>query len=200
MTLRTYHILPVLLLLAACGGDDVKETLGLDHDAPDEFTVVSRPPLTVPKEFYLVPPTQGDASNFGEDTSHVARQQLTGKAPDANDMTLEEAQRGLADTAAPVVQSSSLGTPGESSLLRNAGAEHADPDIRNKLYSDTPPDAEKPGILEKLRGNPNEEPVVNAKEESERLRANKDAGKPLNQGEVKTEDPKSKSVLDRVFE
>lgn len=200
MTIRTYQILPLLFLLAACGGDEVKETLGLDHDAPDEFSVVSRPPLTVPKEFYLVPPAEGDASNFGQDTSHMAREQLTGKPADANDMSLEDAERGLADTAAPVVQSNELGTPGESALLRQAGADQADPEIRTKLYGETPQEKSDPGIIDKLRGNTNEEPVVNAEEESKRIRENKDEGKPLNQGAVKTEDPKNKSVLDRVFE
>lgn len=197
---KRFYLLPLILALSACGGDSVKETLGLDHDAPDEFTVVSRPPLSVPKEFYLVPPSEGAASEFGVDASKSAREQLTGKASDANDMTLEEAQRGLSDTAAPVVQSSSLGSPGESSLLDKAGANQADPEIRSKLYGEEPRDQDDPGILDTLRGNPNEEPVVNATEESKRLKENKEAGKPLNEGTPVVEDPKTKSVIDRVFD
>lgn len=199
MTKRIYF-LPLLLALGACEGESVKETLGLDHDAPDEFTVVSRPPLSVPKEFYLVPPSEGAASEFGVDASKMAREQLTGKPTDANDMTLEEAERGLAETAAPVVQSGDLGTPGESSLLSKAGAAHADPEIRKKLYGEEPAKETDPGILTKLRGDSNEEPVVNATEEAKRLRENKDEGKPLNEGAPKIEDPKTKSVIDRVFD
>lgn len=200
MKKQHWLVASLLLTLTACGGDEVKETLGLEHDAPDEFTVVSRPPLSVPKEFYLVPPTQGDAGEFGQDTSLTAREKLTGKPSDASDMSLDEAERGLADSAVPVVQSSDIETPGESSLLRQAGADHADPGIRKKLYSDQPLEKEDPGILEKLRGNPNEEPVVDASKEAERIRANKDAGKPLNEGDVKTSDPKKDSVLKRIFD
>lgn len=200
LMMKQMYVLPMILALGACGGESVKETLGLDHEAPDEFTVVSRPPLSVPKEFYLVPPSEGAASEFGMDASQSARQQLTGKATDANDMTLEEAQRGLADTAAPVVQSSSLGSPGESALLDKAGAHQADPEIRKKLYGDAPRTKDDSGILDTLRGNPDEEPVVNATEEAKRIQENKETGKPLNEGTPAIEDPKTKSVLERVFE
>lgn len=192
-------VVSLLFMLTACG-DDVKETLGLEHEAPDEFTVVSRPPLSVPKEFYLVPPTQGDAGEFGQDTSRTAREKLTGRTSDASDMSLEEAERGLAESAVPVVQSSDIETPGESALLRQAGADHVDPEIRKKLYSDQPVEKEEPGILETLRGSPNDEPVVDAAKEAERIRANKDAGKPLNRGQVETSDPKKDSVLKRIFD
>ncbi|KJS38300.1 MAG: hypothetical protein VR70_10355, partial [Rhodospirillaceae bacterium BRH_c57] len=44
--------------LSGCGGG-VKETLGLNRQAPDEFQVVSRPPLAIPPEFKLRPPEPG---------------------------------------------------------------------------------------------------------------------------------------------
>lgn len=45
-----------MIMLAGCTGSDVRNTLGLDRRSPDAFSVVSRPPLTVPKEFLLVQP------------------------------------------------------------------------------------------------------------------------------------------------
>ena len=52
---HTRYSLPlVLLALAACSGNDVSDTLGLQKSAPDEFVVVSRPPLVVPPPVSLV--------------------------------------------------------------------------------------------------------------------------------------------------
>ena len=34
------------LLLSGCGGDDVSRTFGLQRDAPDEFQVTTRAPLS----------------------------------------------------------------------------------------------------------------------------------------------------------
>lgn len=53
-------ILPLicLVMIAGCGGgNDIKSTLGLRRQAPDEFVVISNPPLRVPPEFKLTPPS-----------------------------------------------------------------------------------------------------------------------------------------------
>jgi hypothetical protein len=49
------------LTLAACGsGDaDVKKELGLKKSAPDEFSVITRAPLSVPPDYTLRPPRPG---------------------------------------------------------------------------------------------------------------------------------------------
>lgn len=46
-----------LLALASC--DTVKDKLGLTREAPDEFQVVSQPPLELPPDFTLTPPRPG---------------------------------------------------------------------------------------------------------------------------------------------
>ena len=54
---RHLRFTPVWLLaalaLSACDGGSVANTLGMNIEAPDEFTVVSRPPLSLPPEFNL---------------------------------------------------------------------------------------------------------------------------------------------------
>jgi hypothetical protein len=47
-----------LLGLTACSSN-VKQTLGLERNKPDEFSVVERAPLTLPPEYSLVPPADG---------------------------------------------------------------------------------------------------------------------------------------------
>src|SRR5690625_1857234 len=46
------------LALSACG-DNVRRSLGLTKQSPDEFRVVSRAPLSVPPSFNLRPPAPG---------------------------------------------------------------------------------------------------------------------------------------------
>ncbi len=65
-----------LLCLTACGGD-ARGVLGLEREAPDEFVVVSRPPLSVPPDFTLEAP---DVNKTGPraSMSDQAREALIG--------------------------------------------------------------------------------------------------------------------------
>ena len=47
------------LSLAACSGDELTRTFGLTRDAPDEFQVTTRAPLSMPPDFTLRPPRPG---------------------------------------------------------------------------------------------------------------------------------------------
>ena len=48
-----------LILLAGCNGDKIARTFGLTRDAPDEFTVTTRAPLSMPPDYNLRPPRPG---------------------------------------------------------------------------------------------------------------------------------------------
>ncbi|MEJ0010899.1 MAG: DUF3035 domain-containing protein [Alphaproteobacteria bacterium] len=79
--MRTFRLFLIgfPLLLSACSSGEVKDTLGLDRTAPDEFSVVSRPPLSVPPEFELAPPRPGAEGPAATQASDTAHQVLTGK-------------------------------------------------------------------------------------------------------------------------
>src|ERR1700748_1496245 len=47
--------------LAACSDDELTRTFGLTRDAPDEFTVTTRAPLSMPPDYSLRPPRPGAA-------------------------------------------------------------------------------------------------------------------------------------------
>lgn len=182
-TLR-FAALFVPFFLAACDGG-VQDALGLNREAPDEFTVVSRPPLSVPPEFTLRPPQPG-APALGFEADEKARSLLTGKD----------------STSVAPVTSSDTQSGGAASLLKRAGAANADSSIRDKLQTDaaTPVDtSDAPTLLDQITGAEKREPVVDAKKEAERLRTNKDTGKPVNEGEVPEEKSGSESLIDRVF-
>lgn len=198
ISLCTAALVP--LLLAGCSQIEVKENLGLTRKAPDEFRVVSRPPLSVPKEFFLTPPSIGQDRAFGRSAEAEARDLVTGGRSAEDSLSAPERESSLADTAAPIVSSSPLASSAEESLLRRAGAASADPDIREKLYEENArAAANEPGMLERLRGEGDGDPLVDAKAEKDRLEKNKNAGKPVNTGDVPVVDPKKKSTLERLF-
>jgi len=59
MNTRSLLALSGVLLLGACSGDELTRTFGLTRDAPDEFQVTTRAPLSMPPDFTLRPPRPG---------------------------------------------------------------------------------------------------------------------------------------------
>ena len=87
------------LMLAACG-DDASDAFGYGKSAPDEFTVISRPPLILPPDYNLRPPGSGTARAAIPKPNEVAKILVLGR-----------------DLGTP-----QKNTPGEETLLENAAA------------------------------------------------------------------------------
>ena len=199
----------LLLSTAACGGD-INESLGMTRVAPDEFTVVSRPSLSVPPEFTLRPPHPGEAPRtpsadttahnllLGDGAPSLTDPAAAAALPADSKIELKSAPATVVTATAPAAAT----TGAEASFLKRAGADAASDDIRNQLTTDEarPNDTSSAkSLLEKVNGANKAEPVVDAKKEAERLRNNKDSGKPANEGDVPVEPVKQPTVLDRVF-
>jgi hypothetical protein len=60
----------VSLLLTGC--DTAKDAFGLSRSQPDEFAVTDNPPLTIPKEFQVVPPIDMKKNKKRIDPSQAA--------------------------------------------------------------------------------------------------------------------------------
>lgn len=191
-----YALLAALPLLAACDGSTVRETVGLTRKAPDEFRVVARPPLSVPPEFNLRPPAKpGEQSETGADAPSYKQAQELVTGTEATGL-----KPGNADTAVISVFSGSLETPADSTFLENAGANKADPAIRELLQAETAEQApEDKSLLESLRNHTPNEPMVDAKAEAERLKTNKAEGKPATEGDTPTVKPKDTGPLGRML-
>ncbi len=97
----------LVLALAACG--DTAQSLGLGRNPPDEFAVVERPPLSMPPEFTLRPPSPG--------------------APRPQEVSMPSRAQTLLFGAGGRAASSSE-SEGEKSLLAAAGTDKAEPNIR----------------------------------------------------------------------
>ncbi len=56
MSMKNYIAITTLLLFSTACSNDIKSSLGLKKHAPDEFTVISNPSLSVPPDFSLTKP------------------------------------------------------------------------------------------------------------------------------------------------
>ena len=65
-------------MLAACGSD-VADSLGYGKSPPDEFTVISRPPLILPPDYNLRPPGSGTARTTALKPNEIAKILVLGK-------------------------------------------------------------------------------------------------------------------------
>lgn len=106
------------LLLLALGGCGLKQTLGWEKAPPDEFSIATNQPLVIPPSYDLRPPAPG-----------------TNKTPEGPGHPAEEALFG----SVPAVPPGTSQSPGELALLQHAGADRADPQIRQRVNSETAP-------------------------------------------------------------
>lgn len=204
--LKRFALLVALVLpaLSACTGKEVRSTFGMKRNNPDAFQVVSRPPLSVPPVYHLRPPSEEMALNLTP--AHERAEALVFQGREVPVYKRPEDSAYQSETAVTSVETSELGSSGDSLFLQNAGAEKAQADIRSILNKENAPliieEKQEKGLLEsvtsKLRPGKGD-PVVDAQKEQARLRTNKAEGKPLNEGETPVIDPKKESVLDRLL-
>jgi hypothetical protein len=143
-----------LILLGGCSGDGLSRTFGLTRDAPDEYTVTTRAPLSMPPDYNLRPPRPG-----------VPRPQ-------------EQSEREQAAEA--LVPQLALGTPqgsvsaGQAALLEQTGPV-APSDIRARVDQEANRASADDSFIDKVLywRKPNTQNVqVDAQKESQRLREN----------------------------
>ncbi len=170
----------LLANVSACGGD-VRDSLGLKKKAPDEFMVVSSPPLTVPPDFSLSSPVQ----------DRIIESKVTKDA--------EEALFTKKEDLPPIV----AGSKAEAALLQQAETKEKTSNIRQvideenrKLHPEANQDEEDdPGFFSRIIDRKEPEPIVNPNAEEDRIKKNKEEDKPITEGETPTRKPRSREGL-----
>lgn len=176
MTRKTISACAMLSLLAlsACGNGDanVKEELGLKVAPPDEFSVVTRAPLSVPPDYTLRPPRPGAERPMEISVREQAKKTVFGVDDVASN------QPAAAD-------------PANSEFMSKLGAGTADPAIRSSLDSEMVAlDKKDQPAAEKLLFWKEKEPrgkTIDPVEEQKRLQAEGSA-KPDSSVEKRNED------------
>ncbi len=92
--------------LAATGCASMSRTLGMEKSTPNEFNILTKPPLVVPPEYNLRPPRAGELNVEEKYATVAARKALLGEI----------------DPAKP--------SQGEAVLIAKAGGGRADPAVR----------------------------------------------------------------------
>lgn len=160
------------LLVTACGGN-VKQQLGLAKRAPDEFTVVTRAPLSMPPDYGLRPPRPGERRPQEPTLRNQARTVLV---PNAGD-NLAVATPGAAGM-----------TPGDAALLGRVATGPAPADIRSRVDVETTRlDADERNLVERMmfwRDPPPPGEVVDPQRETQRLQENAALGRATTDGET----------------
>lgn len=200
LTPKIFILLLLSAVLSGCGGQNARDIIGLGKRAPDEFRVVSRPPLSVPPDFTLRPPREDgfeDTNRFTSDADQRARNTITRPGNSGGYF-------GSSDTAIGAVSGHSLPSSADENFLQKAGANYADPTIRDRLYQDyTRPvkqESEQEYLFNWFTSNENKgEVIVDAKAEQERLERNKEMDKPVTEGETPSIEPRQPAPLEQLF-
>ena len=158
--------------LASC--DSVRKSLGGGKNAPDEFVVFKRPPLSLPPEYGLRPPAPGVSRPQKISPTDQAREAILGKNAVRPDATTKTANTG---------------SPGLQALITRTGADKAEPGIRRLINQESSVLADEDQLfVNKLifwvddKSTPGI--VVDAKQEQKRIMSNQALGKPINEGEI----------------
>lgn len=177
--------------LLASGCEQARDAIGLEKQAPDEFSVVTRAPLSVPPDFGLRPPAPG-----------TKRPQEQSVRNQARDTLLRDAARNDRSAAQAAAESGKF-SPGEAALLSRAGALSADPSIRNVVNRESTALVEaNESFFDKvffwqqvdLPGT-----IVDPEKESRRLREARAIGDPPNKGEVPVIKRRERGILEDIF-
>jgi len=185
--LTIYRAVLAIGLIASLGGcEKTREAFGMNKSAPDEFAVVTRAPLSVPPDFGLRPPTPG-----------AKRPQEASTRNEARDILL----RSGGNTAPP--PGGKGFSRGEAALLGKAGASNADPAIRQTVSRESSVlvDADD-GFIDRLMFWRKDEPpgiVIDADQESRRLRENAALGDAVTKGTTPVIERKKKGFLEGIF-
>ncbi len=187
-SIRIFCLAGAALSLAAC--ENVRSELGLAKQSPDEFRVLSRAPLSLPPEFTLRPPEPGAVRPQEGSATDRARSAVF-RADDGPGPSLDE--RIPADGR----------SIGERSLLMAAGADKAEPGIRQIVDRETGRlNEENESFVNDLlfwKEQPPAGDVIDAEGESQRIRENAALGRSVTSGETPTIVREEGAFLEGIF-
>lgn len=193
--MRSGRFLIGLVLLSAVlltGCEGTKQALGIGKkEGPDEFTVITKAPLIIPPDFSLRPPTPGQKGPQDILAENSAKAALLGNQPNTAPVTHSDAVAAGVST-------------GELALLRQAGAENVDPNIREVVDTETAVLAENDEtFMEKIMFWQEQPPfgtVVDPVKEKKRLQENAALGEsPAAGPETPIIERRKRALLEGLF-
>lgn len=170
------------LIVAGCSGIS-DQISGKGKYAPDEFSVVSRAPLTLPPDYGLRPPQPGALRPQDTRAQDIAKAALLG--------------------AGASLQSTANASTGEQALLGRAGGADADPNIRRIINEESAIYAEDDDTFVDalLFWQDKQQPglIVDPTKENQRLEEATALGDDPTEGETAVIERRQKGILEGVF-
>jgi len=170
------------LLLAGCS-TDLSRDFGFTRDAPDEFTVTTRAPLSMPPDYTLRPPRPGEARPQEQSARQQAEEALAPQIALTGTPAGEDSagQRALVQEAGPPAPANIR------ALVNNAAAAEASQNssfVDTLLFWRTP---RQPGV------------VVDPQKEAQRIRENAALGRSQDTGDTPIIQPRKQGWLESLF-
>jgi hypothetical protein len=168
--------------VAGCANSDLSRTFGLVRDTPDEFTVVTRAPLSMPPDFTLRPPMPG-----------APRPQERSAQSQAEAALVPDSALGLGNRASM--------SAGQAALVRDAGGQ-APADIRARVDQEAQLTSNDSRFIDKLlfwQPTKTNNAVVDPSAEAERLRRDAAVGAAPTSGDTPIIREEKKNWFSRLF-
>jgi hypothetical protein len=182
----------LISVIALTGCEETKRVFGKSKEAPDEFAVYRRAPLTLPPDSDLRPPTPGVSRPQVVNPRDRARAALglSAKKTDKVDLSKSEDITRLSN--------------GERALLALTGANKANPQIRNlvekntaDLYENNETFTDKMVFWRSKKKGV----ALDPEKELKRIREAQSLGKPLNSNDIPSVTrKKKKGLLEGIFD
>ena len=181
----------LISVIALTGCEETKRVFGKTKEAPDEFAVYRRAPLSLPPDSDLRPPTPGVSRPQVVNPRDQARAALglSAKKTDKVDLSKSEDITRLSN--------------GERALLALTGANKANPQIR-KLVEEKTADLYETNetFTDKMVfwRSKNKGVALDPQKELKRIREAQSLGKPLNSNDIPSVTRKKKGLLEGIFD
>ena len=170
-----FIIIIFAILLSSCS--NIRESAGVTRKSVDEFQAIEKPPLIIPPDFNLVDPDQLQQKNIEDVEKELAKEILFGL-----DETEQNTEKQLSTM---------------SEILSQANAADVSNDIRKEFDQEFAQEKKTDGVFQ-IDWN-NEEEVLDAVKESERIRDKNFQGEKVSEGEVSTKTEKIKVKRKKRF-
>jgi len=170
-----FIIIIFAFLLSSCS--NIRESAGVTRKSIDEFKAVENPPLIIPPDFDLVDPDQLQQKNIDDVEKELAKEILFG---------LDETEQNTKKQLSTM-----------SEILSQANATDVSNDIRKEFDQEFAQEKKTDSVFQIDWDN--EEEVLDAVKESERIRDKNFKGEKISEGEVSTKTKKVKVKKKKRF-
>ena len=174
---KLFNLIIIIFAIFLCSCSNIRESAGVTRKSADEFQTIEFPPLVIPPDFDLVNPDQLQQKNIEDVEKELAKEILFG---------LDEAEPNTEKQLSTM-----------SEILSQANATDVSNDIRKEFDQEFNQEKKTDDVFQIDWDN--EEEVLDAVKESERIRDKNFKGEKISEGEVSTKTEKIKVKKKKRF-